>query len=46
VEPLIGRSIEAPAPLAGILRRRAEKVTIPADLEALAGVLQGEPVLA
>jgi threonine synthase len=46
VEPLIGRSIEAPAPLADILRRKAVKVTIPADLEALARVLEGERVLA
>jgi threonine synthase len=44
VEPLIGRTIEAPPALEAILGRKAEKVTIRADLDALAHALRKEPV--
>lgn len=42
VEPLIGRAVKAPPALAAILNREAEKVTIPAELDALAEALEAE----
>jgi threonine synthase len=44
VEPLIGATIEAPPALKAILGRDARKTRIPAELEALAEVLDREPV--
>jgi threonine synthase len=44
VEPLIGSRIEAPPALQAILGRAPRKVTIPAHLDALAELLQEEPV--
>lgn len=39
VEPLIGKSVTVPAPLAAILERPSSAVTIDPDLEALGGAL-------
>ncbi len=46
IEPLIGVEVEAPAALAAILGREAEKVSIPAELSALAGALESEKSMA
>lgn len=44
VEPLIGRTIEAPPALKAIFGRKSDKEAIRADLEALAERLEREPV--
>jgi threonine synthase len=41
IEPVIGASIAPPPALAAILGRRAEKLSVPAELGALAGALEG-----
>ena len=46
VEPLIGAAIEAPPALKAILGRKARKLSIPAELEALAEALEDETIAA
>jgi threonine synthase len=46
IEPVIGSRIEPPPALEAILGRRAEKVSVPAEVEALADVLGSEAVSA
>ena len=41
VEPIIGRAIETPAPLAEALARPRHILRIPASLDAVAGILGG-----